>query len=359
MMSLKVAIVHKDIGPEDRGGISVLYKHLAKGLAARGTKIFIVSQHESASETGIEYITLPQEADPIRYSRLVRSAIQQLPIDVAECSTWRFELADFIKAPARSAKVIVRCDPSVETLFGDGHAYALHEKDIVQNADLRIAVSRFAANDILHRYRAQSELTIYNGVDTASHSDRNIYLTSQTLTEQNGYLDLFDDGSTAKIIWIGKRTYMKGFDLFQKMVIEMPDRFQFIVNESPVPQPIPWDSQALNRVDRISNVPRLQHYEIIKMCDCCLISSRVEGFSYVCAEALSLGVPVIANQDCNVLREFDAGPFIQFVDLSNTPEIEDAILRAQSIQNKLAVLPLHYSVSSMVEETSKAYLSIL
>lgn len=121
---------HKDIGDIDRGGVCVLFKSLAAGLANKGWKVHVTTTQQLSIDRVNTHI-LPFVEDPQLYSRQVTEVIYTVSPAIAEASTWRYELLDYSQRQRRDSMVVVRADPSAGTLFSKAQHLDKGEKYFV------------------------------------------------------------------------------------------------------------------------------------------------------------------------------------------------------------------------------------
>lgn len=286
---MKILFCHKDIGTPNLGGVSTLYKNLALGLKNLGHNIFIITSRNSENiGKNINRIIVPYFDNKIKYSKALVKEVYKIKPDIAECSNWGFELLYFLKKRKSKdckTKVIIRCDPSAETLFGnDGIVFSNYEKEILDLADFRIAVSDFSKKDNEKRYNKVIEEVILNGVDLNK-------------------FNIIENNSRDGVIWIGKETEMKGFDLLEKTIKENRDiKFKLVMGKSP--------KNTNSTIFKYSNVEvfnNLTDEELIFLLNTSKIllsTSRWEGFGLIFLEAMACGLKILAPDSLEVAHEF-------------------------------------------------------
>lgn len=343
-----ICFVHKDIGDIDRGGVCVLFKAIMAGLISRGWKVSCITQREF-SMPGINIITLPATKDPILYSEMVSKAIVALAPDIVECSNWKFELLDYSRHQNRFAKVVVRSDPSATTLFGnDLENLARFEKELCLNADMVLAVSGFAKQDIMRKYGIKDVCVIHNSIDANT-----LFVPKSTSLPE------YIDRDKINVFWCGKTTFMKGFDLLKQLIAESPNDINWILNIGNSIDEVLRDNLKKENVVILNNLTRQDQINIWKNCDVFLSTSRVEGFGLALAEALALGLPALVNDDCEVYKEFQPNGAIEYIDPSNIENTLKKIRESSKSKVDFDRLNMEFHREHMINESIKVYERLL
>lgn len=343
-----ICFVHKDIGDIDRGGVCVLFKAVMAGLMVNGWKVSCITQR-AFTMAGIKVITLPITKDPLIYSKIVSKTIKIINPDIVECSNWKFELLDYSKQQNRVAKVVIRSDPSATTLFGDDLENLFKfEKQLCLNADIVLAVSEFAKNDIVKKYRIKDVEVIHNSIDT------NTLIIPKSIN-----LPSYIDPNKINVFWCGKTTLMKGFDLLKELINKSSNDINWILNIGNSIDEVSLSGLKKEDVIILSNLERIDQVNIWKNCDVFLSTSRVEGFGLALAEALALGLPAVVNNSCQVYKEFQPNTAIQYIDLSNIKNTLDAIMESSKNKVNFDRLNPEFHRDHMITESLKIYERIL
>jgi len=339
-----ICYIHKDIGNIERGGISTLFKTLAIGMRDTDWSVYCITQQELEID-GIETIIMGKEKDQLVYSKKVSEAIERIRPDIAECSTWRFELLDYLRTDNRRTKVVIRCEPAAEVFFDDTEKYAQGERELCQKADYRIAVSEYAKKVIEEKYQVKVERVIYNGIDSremrAMHGIPNSVMISKGKTN---------------IFWCGKATKMKGYDYLEK-IISASDlgKYNWIINLGNSPEEVVWSPKTKASVIFISNVTKEEQISIWASCDLSISTSRNEGFGLVVAESLALGVPVLLNENCEVFSEFLPNDGVKLFDPENIEEVFKLIAEIKSKKSEASYLPEKFDSKAMIDNSAATY----
>jgi D-inositol-3-phosphate glycosyltransferase len=339
-----ICFVHKDIGDIDRGGICVLFKTMIAGLVDRGWKVSCITQRK-LSLPQVNTIVLPLIQDPILYSTEVSKTIGKINPDIVECSNWRFELLDYSENKLRTAKIVVRSDPSATTLFGHRlRGLVKFEKKLCVNADHVMAVSNFAKKDITKTYSISNVSVVYNGVDVSALGANNQNKIPKCIVSDK-----------INVFWCGKPTRMKGFDLLKKIINRSPDNINWILNLGDSVSEISTRGLNSKNLTIVNKLARSDQISIWKNCDVFLSTSRIEGFGLALAEALALGLPAIVNKDCRVYREFMPSEAIKLLDPSIVSDVFMAVKDASNNKVGYDRLNPEFHATNMINGSLKIY----
>ena len=154
-----------------------------------------------------------------------------------------------------------------------------------------IAVSR----DIARQYPLQRPRVIYNGLNLTTRD------FSPFVPDGSGY---------PTVIAIGRLVESKGFDLLLRAWRDVPNGQLWIVGQGPQSTFLQSLAQQLGIAHRVHFLGyRTDVPDLLAQAQLCVVPSRREGFSYVVAEALVAGVPVLST-DVPVANEVLPPAFI-------------------------------------------------
>lgn len=361
-----ICFSHKDISTIDRGGICVLFKTMMRGLVKRGWKVYCITSQDFCMK-GVTVYKTKSINDPLAYSQLVTKIINKLDPDIAECSTWRYELLDFSRQKDRRAKIVIRCDPSAGTLFPLASDLDKGESELCKKADLLLTISKFAKSDIESKYGVKTHL-VYNGVSKTNFNKLNyeninsgvildlIGQSERPLIKQS--VDSLINKDKINIVWIGKPTLMKGFDYLEKIVEYAGEKINFIINLGYSSNQVIWKKENMGKVTFIRGLEKSDQQLLMSKADGLLSTSRAEGFGLVISEALSLGLPVVLNSECAVFKEFS---LIEAVYLVNVKDEQKTVKKLLSLKNKKVNYsrnPYKFTNKAMVEASCHYYQKI-
>jgi D-inositol-3-phosphate glycosyltransferase len=326
---MHIALVHRDLHRLTRGGICTVYRALADEFVARGHEVTLITQESPVpiDDGRLRLVSLPRQDDLVAHGRLVSRAIEQYQPDVAECSSWEFELFDYVRRPAdRRVPVIARGDLTACTMGAPD--LAAGERAFLRGADGVMAVSRFAATDIAGAYGVSS-IVVPNGVDRRKFSaadpsphlrsgfrvwldaDGRVVRRKQLGTEADAAPDPYgllagpglSLAAPARILWVGKLTQMKGWDRLERLVRRLRGvaRFVILIGHGHVHYPVSIGDER--HVCFLQDVADDDLPALYRSSDYLLSTSRWEGFGLAIAEALACGVPALLPDQLGVASE--------------------------------------------------------
>jgi glycosyltransferase involved in cell wall biosynthesis len=317
---MRIALVHKDLCRDSRGGICTLYRNLATQLLARGHQVYTLSRHadHGVDGPGATPVTVEGEGEP----RLdaVAERLRAIRPDVVECSTWEYELLHYARRPRRErAPVVVRCDLTARTL--GAAAMVEGERELVRRSDLNVAVSRFAGRDVEAAYGVPVPEVVANGVD----ADLFVPAAARSVLElRSGWrLWLGADGVPVRreplapsvralhewldgkptVLWCGKITPMKGWDVLEGAVRALEGRARFVVLLGHSPALCPLTIAEHPDVVFLQDLANHDVPKLLAAADFVLSTSRWEGFGLSIVEALACGATVLVPDTLEVARE--------------------------------------------------------
>ena len=361
-----ICFSHKDISDVDRGGLCVLFKNLISCLQERGWRVSVITS-QKYSRPGLAVYEIGSEKDPIIYSQHVSNILSRIEPDIAECSTWRFELLDFIENHNKKTKTVVRCDPPSKILFPTlGEDYVDAEKKLCRGADLLIGVSNFASAQIQKLYQVPMPVTIYNGIFVERPNGSNIIdsgelvdmASGETSPLKNYQIDQFIDRNRKNIMWIGKSTLMKGFDYLEKLVESFSDKINFIINIGYSINEVSWKRENYSRCTFVRGLTKRDKLNLWNQTDGFISTSREEGFGITVIEAMSLGLPILLNSNCRVFSEFAQYPQISLCSIDDFDNFIKSIL-SMGPKNPGAPFPKEFSEAEMVTKSIMEYKKLL
>lgn len=373
---MHIAMVHRDLHQLTRGGICTVYRSLATQMAARGHKVTMITQttpHPMTADPGIAVEVLPRTEDLQAHRVAVAKLLRQLEPDVIESSTWEAETLTYLtEAIGRRSPVLVRGEFSAATLGADDLASA--EYQLIHLADMTIAVSHWAATDLAKAYGIRTPAVVHNGIDRERFQpgpperpvsgQRMTFNASGQLTNPAPVPDLIEAGHSlppftidpqgrARLVWVGKITPMKGWDLLEQLAsrLENVAVITVLLGHSPPFCPITVASERLTVLHDLSDadVPKLY-----RSADWLLSTSRWEGFGLAIAEAIACGTPALLPTNLGTAPELlCAGGGFTYRDADDLTNI----LKRPSPSH--VGLPDHFDWSTNADATLRHYQQLL
>lgn len=362
-----ILFAHKDIGNIDRGGVCVLFKALASGLSRRNWNVHVVTTQAFTTDA-IKIHQLDPIDDFQEYSRRVSTVVESVKPDIAESSTWRSELLDYSQSSRRSTKIVVRADPAAGTLFSNVYSLTEGERVLCTNADLILAVSEFAKRDIEDKYHVTGVKVVYNGIPDNKDLPKSTTISSGEILRpsnnesheiQNMPIDDIVKPEKINVVWIGKPTKMKGFDLLERIVELAPDNVNFIINTGYAPSEVVWRPGNYEKCTFIRALTKQDQLSILRESSVFLSTSTIEGFGIAVAEALNEGLPVVLNTNCVVYHEFLPNDAVGLVDMNNPSFVLNAIIRNSDKKVAYSRNPRRFTQEQMVNDSVAWYNNLL
>lgn len=275
--------------------------------------------------------------------------------DVILANSWN--AAAFTKAglPTVSVCHLVVHDPRLapyksraQSLF-HRHFVLPMEKAAVRRATANVAVSPMVARQMERFFGARNVATVNNGVDT------DFFTPGEPRARA--------PGEQLKLLFVGKPSLRKGFDIVTEIVNRLGDQASFTCAgkepSSDLPRPPGVYTGFLDK-----NALR----EAYRAADILLFPSRMEGLSLAVAEAMSCGLPVLTcegsamddfvDQDAGIVRsEDDIAGFIE--DLDSVIARPDVHAKMRLATHKIAVEQLSQKrwiseMENVLREASKS-----
>ena len=162
------------------------------------------------------------------------------------------------------------------------------ERAAVRRAAANVAVSPLVARQMQRILGADNVVTVNNGVDTA-------YFSPGEPPERQA-------GDPFKLLFVGKPSLRKGYDIVAAIVGALGDKVEFI---SAGPEPPPGLPRPEGNYPGKLDKAALR--EAYRAADLLLFPSRMEGLSLAVAEAMACGVPVLTCEGSSMDEFIPAG----------------------------------------------------
>jgi len=259
---------------------------------------------------------------------------------------------DVIHTQANKATdMIIKLKPFLKSkIVSTLHNYKKHLKPFLK-ADAVITVS----DRIGEKLNIPNKETVYHGIQIEDDLD----------------VDLHKNFNIPKdkfiICSVGRLVEAKGFDLLiESMQYIDQDIYLLLIGDGPDKEKLEKSAQKSNVTNRIIFVGNIENKlakNIMKSSDLLVVSSRREGFSYVFAESLLVGTPIIST-DVADIKKFITEKYISTFDAKLLAEkindfkmnYDQNIVAYQEIFNKAKKT---FTFENMTEQTIKIYEKVM
>lgn len=344
MSDLDRLTVMQVMAGDEEGGLEKHVEELSNALAYRLSVIVVAHpKYADRFNSRVKFIPLDltrNRNNPVTLLKLTRIIRKSAP--------------DVVHAQAGKAAAIVA---KVRKLVSTKLVATVHglkkRQPYLNHFDLVIGVSKAVAESVPIEHKC----VIYNGVQLGAMSSQPPPGTDAAART----VPLF--------LAIGRLVPVKGFDTLLKAWEQIPAQLQ-IVGDGPEQASLEaMVSASASLSEKVSFLGfRNDILDLIRAADCVIISSQREGFSYVFAEAMLIGTPVLST-DVPIANEvLDA----QYLCPTNSPEALAALIwrhlpecGPESAELKSRFVPYfewaqsHLAFQTMVDNTVKAYDSLM
>lgn len=264
---MKVAFVHKDINVDiNAGGINTVYLKHIEELEKMGVEtITLTSREGNWPFKGKRYI-LPLDSTR---NQKIRQILEDEKPDIVDVFSWNAELLDYVSG-SHSCKVVMRADIPMKYYSKENL-----DEQMAKKCDKIVSISKwcdFEWSSVI----GKSTIIIPHACDTT--------ILTSCEKEQN------------TIVWVGKATDTKGFDLlFQlddnffknykltvvcaKTMFSVEEQFSYL------------KAKGVNIAENLSNE---KYFELLAKSQFVLSTARREGFCIAVLEAMLYGaIPII------------------------------------------------------------------
>lgn len=288
---MRIMVSHRNTdGTGISGGFGTVYYNLALWLSRLGNDVTVLTKLAVPSVEGPVFHRIhPAPEDSGKYAVSVARVVAELAPDVVECPSWGAECR-LVPGNDGAPPIVVRGDiPALA--FGE-HDAAEMEQELMKSSTLTVAVSHAMAASITKTYGITVDRVIYNAVDT------------KVFQPSPGRRQACFDARERRIVWVGRASYMKGFDLLLDILAQSPVGFAYELVLGHAKYEIPLDFSGVRAAVRVHRgLPPNELINLYNECDIVLSTSRIEGFGLAVLEAMACGTPAVVPADSGGLAE--------------------------------------------------------
>jgi len=340
---MKIVLCRKDLKRGSiHGGICAIYCHLAKELHKLGVEVFTVSSWKTGPSKKIRHYYVPY-TNSANYRERIFYLLNKIDFDIIECSSWKAEGLEYARRKNRKP-IVVRGDLSA--FYFDNKIETNLEKELLILADYRLAVSRSCALDLEKKFGIKIDKFILNGVDTSSYNlkYRNNFKSKKLLRT---------------IIWVGKPTFAKGFDMLMDLMKIAPKDLSFYIVFGNTSQNYSMKLIKNKNIRYYQNLSQEKMINLYNKSDVCLSTSRYESFGLAPLEAMACGTPVVVPKNVPSFGEYVRDGMDGFIYNDLNQVIED-IYKVEKLDFKKIRIHAHrFSWRKMAKETLEVYKFLL
>lgn len=347
------------------GGIEKLFKELAEALVVKGHEVMVLTNKFDTSLKSEETINGVKIKRLKLKNRFLFSFLSIASVlkygrnfDLIHTTSYNAALPASIAGKILGKKVIITFHEVWGKMWfklpflnlAQKNLFYLYEKLILSlTYHTFVAVSDSTKLALIeHGISAQKIIRIYNGIDyQVQHKENKKLPKNFTFT------------------FLGRLGVSKGLDLLipaaARFIKTHPKAiFQIISPDKPNGLKQKIDGLIImhhlrKNINWLKNIDSNQIKKRLQASHCLIIPSYSEGFCFVAAEAVALGVPIISSNKA-ALKEVVSGKFIKLKDL-NSDEIYNALLLAKNgkfEENEIKKFPFSVCLNAYL----KLYLSI-
>lgn len=231
---------------------------------------------------------------------------------------------------------------------------------VYKQADRVVAISEGIQADLINNFGVAAEqmTVIYNPI-----ADEQVRRLGQG---EPPHPWLADDRPV--LVSVGRLHPQKGFDLllraFAHLQAAEPEVRLIIIGEGPQQTFLEQEAQRLDIAELVALVGFQDNpYRYMTYATAFVLPSRYEGFGIVLAEALTLGLPVVAT-DCpggvaEVLAGGQAGVLVPVGDEKSLASALQQVIRDEALQNRLRVVGPAQAQKYAAQAVAQDYINLL
>jgi D-inositol-3-phosphate glycosyltransferase len=364
--------------PPHVGGVEVLFQNLAEGLVKKGHEVSVITQrlkgtkpYEEKNGVAIHRVWVPSFLSRYWFSLLALPKAISLAkkADIIQTTTYNAALPAKItsvicKKKAVLAVMEVLGDTWEKTELGPvfGKLHKLLEKAILAlKFDHFVAISEYTKRELIRSGISEGKITVvYPGLDYAFFDPKKYEGYRETIRKLHGL-----DKSFVYVSY-GRPGITKGIEYLVRAVPKITEaipssKLVLILSRSPASGykkivSLIKELGVENNIVLVESQPRSELPKYITAADCAVVPSLTEGFGYSAAEAIALGVPLVASNSTS-LPEVVCGKYV-LVETANPQAIAEGVVKVYNKKYNTSAVK-RFTTEENVEGHLKIYKDLL
>lgn len=326
---MKILFVLENFYP-NIGGVETLFKSLTEQLVDEGHEVMVITTRLNKDMPAEEMMNGVKIRRYPFFNRYTFTLFAVFPImrhirgyDIVHTTSYNAGLPAYITSLLFRKKIVITFHEVWGKLWFDlpymgsvakwGH-YLFEQMLTRFRFDKFIAVSHSTADSMRENGIAEKRIAmIYNGLDY------------ERIERLNNFVIKNNEKKSFTYTYYGRLGISKGLDILLDAAVllheKYPDtRLKIIIPKTP--KPLFDKIISYIKKHRLENYIHLKHHlssealvSELKHSDCVVVPSYSEGFCYVAAESIALGIPVISS-DKKALKEVISGKYIKMNEFS-------------------------------------------
>ncbi len=363
---MKILFVLENFYP-NIGGVETLFKSLTERLVEEGHEVTVITTRLTKEMPAEELMNGVKIRRYPFFNRYTFTLFAVFPImrhirgyDLVHTTSYNAGLPAYLTAKTFRKKVVITFHevwgklwfelPYMGRVAKWGH-YFFEQMLTRFRFDKFIAVSHSTADSMRENGIAEQRIaTIYNGLDY------------ERIERLNHTVATSDEKRPFTYTYYGRLGISKGLDILLDAAVLLQKKYPNTRLKIIVPKtPKSLLENIVNyiKLHQLENYISLKHQlssehlvSELKSSDCIVVPSYSEGFCYVAAESIALGIPVISS-DKKALKEVISGKYIKMDEFSANG-LSDALQKA--MQEKWENVPIkRFELKSTVEQYIDLY----
>ena len=329
---MKIVYVHKDINQSiNAGGINTVYlKHIERLQDKHD--IYVITSRDG--EWNLKAKRFIVSSDNEQRKIEIEKNLNEIKPDIIDVFSWGAELLDYSKKE-RSSKLVMRADIPMRY-----YSREPIDEEMAYNCDKVISISNWC----------DFEWSSTLGGDTSVVPHATDMEKSDMAKKKN------------TVVWVGKSTYIKGFDLLLKLPDEFFKKFELTIICAPTKFDDAKMFEVLKKKGAIikSNLSPEDYRNQLAQSEFVLSTARKEGFCIAVLEAMKVGcIPVVPYWIGGTTDFVNSTNGIVYRNLNDCFEKMKNLKNSEEKRKKAIITSDEYNWDSVVRMSEKIYEEIV